>query len=122
MQDMYAQKMKHWGKKGPGIAAKMVMNLKPALAKEAFGLHLKARGAKRKVYWKCLLKAKFQQNEDARKTLLSTAPNTLVEQARYPGKNNYWDAFITKDRKSLIGRNVMGRLVQYMRDYGLNDE
>jgi predicted NAD-dependent protein-ADP-ribosyltransferase YbiA (DUF1768 family) len=119
---MHAQKLRHWGQKGPGIAAKMVVNLKPALAKEAFGLHLKARGARRKAYWKCLLAAKFQQNEDARQRLLSTAPNTLVEQARYPRENNYWDAFITKDRKRLIGRNVMGRMVQHMRDHGLNAE
>lgn len=121
LQDMYEPKMKHWGKKAPGIVAKMMTTLEPALMKASFGLRLKARGAKRK-YWKCILKAKFQQNKAARETLLKTAPHTLVEQARFPRESKYWDVSISKDGQSLIGQNVMGRMVQYVRDFGLKND
>ena len=112
--------MKHWGRKAPGIAAKMMTTLKPFLVKEAFGLNLKSGGAKRK-YWKYILKAKFQQNDTAKEMLLKTAPATLVEQARFPREDNYWNASISKDGKSLIGRNVMGKMVEFIRDFELNE-
>jgi predicted NAD-dependent protein-ADP-ribosyltransferase YbiA (DUF1768 family) len=117
LQDIYAQKMKHWGRKAPGIVAKMVTTLKPPLlAKEALGLHFKRTGTTKHKYWNCILKAKFEQNADAKRILLHTAPSTLVEQARFPRASNYWDASIAEDGQSLIGHNVMGRLVQHTRD------
>ena len=39
-KDLYAQKMKQWGIKGPGIAAKMVSTLDPGVALAAFGMTL----------------------------------------------------------------------------------
>ena len=119
---MYAKKVKHWGKKAPGIVAKMVTTLKPPLSKEAFGLVFKPAGTRTKrKYWKCLLQAKFEQNPAAKQLLLETAPSTLVEQARFPRASNYWDASIAKDGQTLIGRNVMGRMVQCIRDSMLNE-
>jgi predicted NAD-dependent protein-ADP-ribosyltransferase YbiA (DUF1768 family) len=38
--DMYAHMMKQWGEKGPGISAKMVSNLRPHVARAAFGMAL----------------------------------------------------------------------------------
>ena len=107
--------MKHWGKKAPGIVAKMMTTLKPSLLQEAFGIRLNAKGGSLGC-WKHILTAKFQQNEVAKKRLLATAPHTLVEQARFPRDSNYWDAFVSKDGQTLVGRNMMGRMLQLVRD------
>ena len=42
-QDVYDEKMKQWGKKGPGIAAKMVSNLAVGIARVAFEMALRPK-------------------------------------------------------------------------------
>ena len=113
-QDLYAQKLKHWGAKAPGIVAKMVTTLKPGLSERAFGIRLLRRPGRNLKCWGPILKAKFDQNQAARRRLRATAPATLVEQARFPRASNYWDASVVGD--ALVGHNVMGRLVQRVRD------
>lgn len=121
-QDVYDKKHKHWGHKAPGIVAKMMTTLKPALAKDAFGLSMRSkivegRGGNTKLgCWPLILKAKFQQNPRALAVLRSTAPRTLVEKCRFPRKENFWGAYVGKDGTSIVGHNVMGRLLQDIRD------
>jgi hypothetical protein len=61
-EDVYDKKMKQWGEKGPGIAAKMVSNLDTPIARAAFGM--------------ALLKPKDESGIAARrKKLLETGPS-----------------------------------------------
>ena len=116
-QDLYEKKMKFWGKRAPGIVAKMMSTLKGDLRKRAFGLDLKEEGAGASLkYWKLILIAKFEQNGHAKQILQASAPHVLVEKARLPRESNYWNASISKDGKTLIGKNVMGKLLQHVRD------
>lgn len=115
--------MKAWGKKGPGIVALMASNLKDATAKTALGISKHSGSiAKGKDFksqlkvWKHILKAKYTHNEDARELLVSTAPYQLVERARFNRESNYWGAFHDLENGVFVGQNMMGKLMQYVRD------
>lgn len=117
--------MRHWGVKAPGIVAKMMSNLDSKVAYEAFGLHIKPSQSEGKHgspslmdYWPLILRAKFEQNPRAMHVLRSSAPYTLVEKSRFPRENNFWGAYVCskEDGTQVIGRNMMGRLIQDVRD------
>lgn len=118
--------MKHWGAKAPGIVAKMMTTLKADLLLEAFGMKLGAPSIADNSrflgggdVWRLILKAKFEQNEVALRRLRATAPHTLVEQARFPRESNYWNAYVVPGSSKLIGKNMMGRMLQQVRDHEL---
>ena len=119
--DCFEKKKKKWGKKAPGIIAKMVSNLDTGLSSPTFGIHLKKRALKRDynvlfAIWRPILLAKFQQNEEARKTLLKTGDATLVEKSRFPGESkNFWGGYVGADGR-IQGYNLMGKFMMAMRN------
>jgi hypothetical protein len=121
--DLFKQKSKQWGKKAPGIVAKDLTKLKTKAAGLGICLVAAAEGLgfeSQLQIWEPILLSKFQQNAEARAVLQSTWPNTLAEMGRFPSvKQNYWSAFIKKagpEVVELIGENMMGRLLQHVRD------
>jgi predicted NAD-dependent protein-ADP-ribosyltransferase YbiA (DUF1768 family) len=125
--DIYEAKMKHWGLKGPGIAAKMVANLDSGVAREAFGLRmmrreLPAAGMSDELkVWGPILRQKFFYNSDARNVLIGTKNDILIEKSRMPpsGRGAYWAGYVSADPSNtdgkVVGQNMMGRLLMHIR-------
>lgn len=123
VKDVYEQKHAYWGERKAcrGIAAKMISNLAPSVAKEVFGLDLSPREGRpdgaleaELLIWRPILLAKFAQHPPMLQALLRTAPAALVEFGRFRNPTQYWSAFV--DGPRLIGKNMMGRLVSAVRD------
>lgn len=121
--DMYEKKQAYWGSRGSvGIVALMAAKLDGAVAEQALGITLTRAWTPARDFdtqlqiWEPILKAKFEQNDEARALLASTAPYTLVEAARFRRPSNYWNAYIQKADGVLVGENMMGRLLQHVRD------
>ena len=117
--------MQTWGRKAPGIAAKMVSNLPGLLTKPALGIEWDEQRHVNKDFdtqfkiWGPILFAKFEQNDDARRVLLGTYPAKLVETERFPKPKAVWSAFIrpfADGTYELVGGNLMGQLIEYVRD------
>jgi hypothetical protein len=126
-KNVYERRMRHWNKKAPGIIAKEVSNL----PRGALGLAmLPKKGSpslsfeQQMLIWVPILTSKYLQNAAARKLLASTAPYTLVEWTRHKHENNYWNAYVVKggegEAPTLMGANVMGRLMQLVREVALD--
>ena len=125
-QDMYEKKMAYWGaRRCCGIVAQMASRLEPSLAARGLNLRMAPGWTYEPDFesqlqiWEQILVAKYEQNEAARRALVSTAGHTLVERARFKRSgSNYWNAFVQRDPDGvrLIGHNMMGRLLQFVRD------
>jgi predicted NAD-dependent protein-ADP-ribosyltransferase YbiA (DUF1768 family) len=129
LKDEYTAKMRHWARKGSGIAAKMVSNLEPALASAAFGIDLLPKTQRERrsgclseelKVWGPILRQKFMYNSEARSILIGTKTDTLIERSRMPRPSEYWAGYVsarTEDTTGqIIGRNMMGRILMCMRD------
>jgi predicted NAD-dependent protein-ADP-ribosyltransferase YbiA (DUF1768 family) len=117
--DIYADKMKYWGSKGPGISAKMVSNLAPSVARKAFGISLSPKeGRSGKLseelkVWGPILTRKFFSNSDARCILIGTKKDLLVEKSRRPNVADYWCGYYKSGE--VVGKNMMGRILMHIR-------
>ena len=116
------QKKLYWGrKKNVGILAKM-------LRKRASKLGMVMREHVRPQYgtlgtrktllavWTSILTAKYSQNEDHRKVLLSTAGKRLIERDNRAKSSSLWGAKEGSiegrpDRLTTVGINFMGKLL-----------
>jgi ribA/ribD-fused uncharacterized protein len=66
----------------------------------------------------CLRVKLAQHYKEFGELLLSTEDKTIVEQSR---KDSYWGAKLAEDQRTLVGQNVLGRLLMELRERLKND-